>query len=45
MMRRRSTHKDETIRLISDRHIQRGKSFPHPSDVMIDVPSAAGEFS
>jgi hypothetical protein len=28
----------ETIRLISDRHIQRGKSFPHPSDVMIDVP-------
>jgi hypothetical protein len=29
----------ETIRLISDRHIQRGKSFPHPSDVMIDVPN------
>jgi len=28
----------ETIRLISDRHIQTGKSFPHPSDVMIDVP-------
>ncbi len=28
----------ETIRLISDRHIQKGKSFPHPSDVMIDVP-------
>lgn len=28
----------ETIRLISDRHIQNGKSFPHPSDVMIDVP-------
>jgi hypothetical protein len=28
----------ETIRLISDRHIQRGKSFPHPIDVMIDVP-------
>jgi hypothetical protein len=28
----------ETIRLISDRHIQRGKSFPHPCDVMIDVP-------
>jgi hypothetical protein len=27
----------ETIRLISDRHIQRGKSFPHPCDVMIDV--------
>jgi hypothetical protein len=29
----------ETIRLISDRHIQRGKSFPHPCDVMIDVPA------
>jgi hypothetical protein len=28
----------ETLRLISDRHIQRGKSFPHPSDVLIDVP-------
>ncbi len=28
----------ETIHLISDRHIQSGKSFPHPSDVMIDVP-------
>jgi hypothetical protein len=28
----------ETIRLISDRHIQRGKSFPHPYDAMIDVP-------
>ena len=28
---------EETIRLISDRHIQRGKSFPHPCDVMIDV--------
>jgi hypothetical protein len=28
----------ETIRLISDRHIQNGKSFPHPSEVMIDVP-------
>ena len=28
----------ETIRLISDRHIQSGKSFPHPCDVMIDVP-------
>jgi hypothetical protein len=28
----------ETIRLISDRHIQRGKSFPDPCDVMIDVP-------
>ena len=28
----------ETIRLISDRHIQRGQSFPHPCDVMIDVP-------
>jgi hypothetical protein len=28
---------EETIRLISDRHIQRGKSFPHPSEVMIDV--------
>ncbi len=29
----------KTIRLISDRHIQSGKSFPHPCDVMIDVPS------
>jgi hypothetical protein len=29
----------ETIRLISDRHIQSGKSFPDPCDVMIDVPS------
>jgi hypothetical protein len=28
----------ETLRLISDRHIQTGKSFPHPCDVMIDVP-------
>jgi hypothetical protein len=28
---------EETLRLISDRHIQRGKSFPHPCDVMIDV--------
>src|ERR1700691_4609109 len=28
----------ETLRLISDRHIQNGKSFPHPCDVMIDVP-------
>src|ERR1700722_15019985 len=28
----------ETIRLISDRHIQRGKSFPDPCDVTIDVP-------
>jgi hypothetical protein len=28
----------ETMRLISDRHIQRGKSFPHPCDVTIDVP-------
>ncbi len=28
----------ETIRLISDRHIQKGKSFPHPCDVTIDVP-------
>jgi hypothetical protein len=28
---------EETMRLISDRHIQRGKSFPHPCDVMIDV--------
>ena len=28
----------QTIRLITDRHIQSGKSFPHPSDVMIDVP-------
>jgi hypothetical protein len=27
----------ETIRLISDRHIQSGKSFLHPSDVMIDA--------
>jgi hypothetical protein len=27
----------ETIRLISDRHIQSGKSFPDPCDVMIDV--------
>jgi hypothetical protein len=27
----------ETIRLISDRHIQRGKSFPNPCDVMIDA--------
>jgi hypothetical protein len=27
----------DTIRLITDRHIQRGKSFPHPCDVMIDV--------
>jgi hypothetical protein len=27
----------ETIRLITDRHIQRGKSFPHPCDVTIDV--------
>jgi hypothetical protein len=26
------------MRLISDRHIQRGKSFPHPCDVTIDVP-------
>jgi hypothetical protein len=34
----------ETIRLISDRHIQRGKSFPHPSDVMIDVPSQQVSF-
>jgi hypothetical protein len=24
---------EETLRLISDRHIQRGKSFPHPCDV------------
>jgi hypothetical protein len=29
----------QTMRLISDRHIQRGKSFPHPCDVMIDVPN------
>ena len=29
----------KTIRLISDRHIQSGKSFPDPCDVMIDVPS------
>jgi hypothetical protein len=29
----------ETIRLISDRHIQSGKSFPDPCDVTIDVPS------
>jgi hypothetical protein len=29
----------ETLRLISDRHIQSGKSFPDPCDVMIDVPS------
>jgi hypothetical protein len=28
---------EETIRLISDRHIQSGKSFPDPCDVMIDV--------
>jgi hypothetical protein len=28
----------ETIGLISDRHIQSGKSFPDPCDVMIDVP-------
>ena len=34
----------ETIRLISDRHIQRGKSFPHPSDVMIDVPGQQVSF-
>ncbi len=34
----------ETIRLISDRHIQRGKSFPHPSDVMIDVPAQQVSF-
>jgi len=34
----------ETIRLISDRHIQRGKSFPHPSDVMIDVASQQVSF-
>ncbi len=29
----------ETIRLINDRHIQRGKSFPHPCDVTIDMPA------
>ena len=34
----------ETIRLISDRHIQNGKSFPHPSDVMIDVPGQQVSF-
>jgi hypothetical protein len=28
----------ETLRLITDRHIQSGKSFPHPCDVTIDVP-------
>jgi hypothetical protein len=28
----------ETLRLISDRHIQSGKSFPNPCDVLIDVP-------
>jgi hypothetical protein len=27
----------ETIRLISDRHLQSGKSFPDPCDVMIDA--------
>jgi hypothetical protein len=27
----------ETLRLISDRHIQRGNSFPNQSDVLIDV--------
>jgi hypothetical protein len=27
----------ETIRLISDRHIQRGKSYPNPVDVLIDA--------
>ena len=34
----------ETIRLISDRHIQNGKSFPHPCDVMIDVPGQQVSF-
>jgi hypothetical protein len=35
---------EETIRLISDRHIQRGKSFPHPCDVTIDVPGQQVSF-
>jgi hypothetical protein len=28
-----------TFQLISDHHIQKGPSFPHPMDVMIDVPA------
>jgi hypothetical protein len=28
-----------TFQLISDRHIQKGPSFPHPMDVLIDVPT------
>jgi len=28
-----------TFQLISDRHIQKGPAFPHPLDVLIDVPS------
>jgi hypothetical protein len=28
---------DETFQLISDRHIQKGPSFPHPMDVMVDA--------
>jgi hypothetical protein len=28
-----------TFQLISDHHIQKGPSFPHPMDVLIDVPS------
>lgn len=28
------------VRMVSDRHIQRGPSFPHPIDIRIDVPTA-----
>jgi hypothetical protein len=30
---------DKVFRLITDRHIQKGPSFPHPGDITIDIPS------
>jgi len=30
---------DKVLRLISDHHVQKGPSFPHPIDVMIDAPA------
>jgi len=39
MTRLRFTRRDQTFRLISDRHIQRGPSFPEPCEVTIDARS------
>jgi hypothetical protein len=33
-----------TFRLVSDRHIQRGRSFPHPIDMTVDVPGQQVRF-